>query len=212
MNSEQSNEDRTRRSLVDGLKDLDDSERWKQFYQAYGPMIREMSKKAGLSHTEAEDVVQETIISVAKHMPTFIYNPAVGSFKAWLFNLILWRVKDQLRKRLPDSPIRPENYRKKYTARTSTIDRIADPAGAQLEDDWDAQWKTSSLEIALDKIKQKIKAKHFQIFQLLVVQGLPGPRVASSLGVNIGYVYLVTHRVGRLVKKQLKVMEEKGLT
>ena len=93
MNLERPIDDRTRRSLVDGLKNPDDSERWKQFYQAYGPLIREMSKKAGLSHTEAEDVVQETIISVAKHMPTFNYDPAEGSFKAWLFKLARWRIR-----------------------------------------------------------------------------------------------------------------------
>jgi len=38
--------------------------------------------RGGLTRAEAEDVVQETLISVAKHMPTFKYDPTIGSFKA----------------------------------------------------------------------------------------------------------------------------------
>jgi len=43
--------------------------------------------KGGLTAVEAQDVVQETMISVAKHMPTFEYDPAIGSFKTWLLNI-----------------------------------------------------------------------------------------------------------------------------
>jgi len=35
------------------------------------------------------------------------------------------------------------------------------------------------------------------------------PKVAESLGVNIGQVYLARHRVGNLVKKEIKALEAK---
>jgi DNA-directed RNA polymerase specialized sigma24 family protein len=40
-----------------------------------------------LDDDEAQDVVQETLISVARHMPTFRYDPAIGSFKTWVTHI-----------------------------------------------------------------------------------------------------------------------------
>ena len=45
-------------------------------------LIYGVARKAGLTDVEAQDVVQETMASVAKHMPTFKYDPVIGSFKA----------------------------------------------------------------------------------------------------------------------------------
>jgi RNA polymerase sigma-70 factor (ECF subfamily) len=47
-----------------------------------------------MTDAEAQDVVQETIF-LARHMPTFKYDPAIGSFKAWLLNMTRWRIIDQ---------------------------------------------------------------------------------------------------------------------
>lgn len=54
-------------------------------------MIEGFALKAGLREDEAEEVVQETAISVAKHLPGFLYHPKVCAFKTWLLNLSTWR-------------------------------------------------------------------------------------------------------------------------
>ena len=43
-----------------------------------------MAIKSGFSDAEAQDIVQDTIVSVAKKMRHFHYDPKIGSFKAWL--------------------------------------------------------------------------------------------------------------------------------
>jgi len=55
--------------------------------------------RSGLNETEAQEVVQETVISVSKHMPEFHYDRAKGSFKGWLLQMTKWRITDHLRKR-----------------------------------------------------------------------------------------------------------------
>jgi len=54
--------------------------------------------KAGLNDAEAQEVVQETIVAVAKQMG-FKYDPKIGSFKGWLLHLTRWRIADKMRKR-----------------------------------------------------------------------------------------------------------------
>jgi RNA polymerase sigma-70 factor (ECF subfamily) len=89
----------TRRSLLSRLKNWDDSEGWKRFFDTYWRLIYSAAIKSGLSDVEAQEVVQETVISIAKKMAEFKYDPALGSFKGWLLTLTRWRIGDQIRRR-----------------------------------------------------------------------------------------------------------------
>src|SRR3954471_1118795 len=89
----------TRQSLLSRLKDWNDQESWKVFFDTYWKLIYNAAVKAGLTDAEAQDVVQETVLSVLKKMPGFDYSAEKGSFKGWLLRLTSWRIVDQLRKR-----------------------------------------------------------------------------------------------------------------
>src|SRR5262245_26498265 len=89
----------TRASLLERLKNWEDKESWREFFAIYWRLIYSTATKAGLSDAEAQDVVQETIITVAKKMPGFKYDPAIGSFKSWLLHTTRWKITDQFRKR-----------------------------------------------------------------------------------------------------------------
>ncbi|MBM3833633.1 MAG: sigma-70 family RNA polymerase sigma factor [Verrucomicrobia bacterium] len=58
----------TRRSLLSRLKDWDDQESWKEFFNTYWKLIYGVAIKSGLTDAEAPDVVQDAIISIAKKM------------------------------------------------------------------------------------------------------------------------------------------------
>jgi RNA polymerase sigma-70 factor (ECF subfamily) len=77
----------TRWTLIERLKNWDDQESWRQFFDTYWKLIYGVAIKSGLTHPEAQDVVQETVMSVCKHMQNFKADPAYGSFKAWLLGL-----------------------------------------------------------------------------------------------------------------------------
>jgi RNA polymerase sigma factor (sigma-70 family) len=89
----------TRESLLSRLKDWSDQESWRNFFETYWRLIYRAALKAGLTETEAQDVVQETLISVAKKMAEFKYDPAIDSFKGWLFYRTRLRIADQFRNR-----------------------------------------------------------------------------------------------------------------
>lgn len=126
----------TRASLIERQKDCEDHASWQEFYDLYRGLIFRFALKAGCTETEADEVVQETVIGVARKLPEFRYEPERGAFKTWLLNKKLWRVKDQLRKRQTwegrlaggsraragESPA----LSREDTARTATVERVAD--------------------------------------------------------------------------------------
>ena len=126
-----------------------------------GSSFTALHVKGGLTGTEAEDVVQETMISVAKHMPTFEYNPAIGSFKTWLLNMTRWRITDQLRKR---GALRPPAHRVPRTPppAPATVDKVVDPAGQELDALWNAEWEKNLLDAAMSKINASSTRKNFK--------------------------------------------------
>ena len=89
----------TRASLLSRLKHSDDSESWRVCFETYWKLIFNAARRAGLTETEAEDVVQETLLTVARSIQTFQYDKNRGSFKGWLLKTTAWRVQDQFRKR-----------------------------------------------------------------------------------------------------------------
>ena len=72
----------TRWTLIERLKNWDDQESWRQFFDTYWKLIYGVAIKSGLTHPEAQDVVQETVMSVCKSMQNFKADPKHGSFKS----------------------------------------------------------------------------------------------------------------------------------
>jgi len=89
----------TRHSLLFRLKRWDDSVGWQEFFERYWELIYNVARHAGLNDAEAQDVVQETVIAVARKIGEFNTAPRRGSFKSWLLGQTRWRIGDQFRAR-----------------------------------------------------------------------------------------------------------------
>lgn len=202
----------TRWSLLTRLKNWDDQEGWREFFDHYWRLIYSVAVKAGLTDTEAQDVVQDTVLSVAKKIHDFKCDPASGSFRAWLLKLTRWRILNQVKKRLPSnvvpgsSPSGPAHRtapRHDDDTATATVERVADPKSLEIDAVWDREWERHLAELARARVQQQVSATQFQIFELYVVQAWPVREVAQMLGISAGQVYLAKHRVSRLLKKEV---------
>ena len=209
----------TRPSLLQRLQTGDDPQSWKDFYRIYGGLIRFFATQAGLTPDEAEEVVQEVAIGVARRLPEFVYDPQVCRFKTWLLNLTRWRIQNQLRKRghigaagARSSGVaeRPATQRGEEGTATRAIERIADPAVPEFGSEWDAAWEKNLATQAMEQVRAKIEERQFQIFDLYVLKGWPPRDVAKTLGISIARVYLTKHRVSALVKKEVRRLEKEA--
>jgi len=199
----------TRWTLIERLKNWDDQESWRQFFDTYWKLIYGVAIKSGLTHPEAQDVVQETVMSVCKNMQNFKADPAYGSFKAWLLNLTRWRITDQVRKRRRGENAREEAGSNGDTTSTPIEQRVPDPAGNALEAIWNDEWEKHIVDAALEKVKQESSSKHYQIFYLQAIKQVPAAKVAETLSVNVDQVYLIKHRLTKVFEGALKDLETK---
>lgn len=205
----------TRPSLLNRLKAGDDSASWQEFYTTYGGLIRFLAEKGGLTSDEAEEVVQETAIGVARGLPDFVYDPKVCRFKTWLLNLTRWRIQDQLRRRQTGQKFSgtPDGDKARTlplddTATAPTVERIQDTTVPEFGAEWDAAWEKNLLEQALERVRGRVEERQFQIFDCCVRKGWSAAEVAQVLGIRVTSVYLAKHRVSAKVKAEVRRLEK----
>lgn len=196
----------TRYTLLSHLEDRGDQDSWRDFFDTYWRLIYSVAIKSGLTEAEAQAVVQETIISVAKDIHKFKRDRALGSFKGWLRNLTRWRIADQLRKRTRAQAV--DNTKTGEDVSRPDVVEIPDPAAEAAESVWEEEWRANLLKAAMETIKHCVKEEHYQIFDLYVIKQWPARNVARALGVNVGLVYLVKYRMAALLKKEVRRLEE----
>jgi len=193
----------TRATLLGRLKNWEDVDSWQDFNDTYSKLIYGVARQSGLTDAEAHDVVQETLLGVARKIHEFESSPERGSFKNWLLNITRWRIADHFRSRPPvkASPSFEEGER------TPTAERIPDPA--DLDAVWEAEWKRSVFQTAFLRVCRRVKPKHAQIFELYAVQRWPVMKVAKELGVSTVLVYLIAHRLTRQLKQEVEYVRKK---
>jgi len=213
----------TRHSLLKRLKDWGDQTSWQDFFDTYWRLIYNVAVKTGLSDAEAQEVVQETVIAVARKIGEFKADPARGSFGAWLMQLTRWRIADQWRKRAQagvPAPTGPpggagagtlkRELQRDDNGSTGSIERIPDPAGVALDAVWREEWEKQVMDVAVERVKRQISPRQFQMFDLQVRQELSVADTARTLQASVAAVYMAKHRVARLVKAELRKLEQSG--
>jgi RNA polymerase sigma factor (sigma-70 family) len=209
----------TRRSLLGRLKESNAQESWRQFFDTYWRLIYTTALNAGLTDWEAQEVVQETVLTVVRKIKSFRYDPAVGSFKGWLLTIVRWRIADQFRKRQPTrrslgacgeqmQSRKLSGRRGTDTSGTATVERVADPGAIDLDAVWEEEWQRTMFAAALAHVKREANARHYQMFDLHAVKHWPVQKVAQTLGVSAGQVRLAKHRITVLMRREVARLEK----
>ena len=199
----------TRVSLLARLKNWDDQEGWQRFFDTYWGMIYSVACRSGLSDADAQDVVQETIVAVAKRMPDFKYDPEIGSFKSWLSKLTRRRIIDLLRKRNYQS--KGQRFAKEETLSTRIAEEQHAPTEAGLEGMWNEEWNKHVTERALEKAKRQVGAEHYQMFYYHVIKNLPAKQVVELMQVQLPEVYYAKKKVSKILQKEIEHLEQQML-
>jgi RNA polymerase sigma-70 factor (ECF subfamily) len=195
----------TRATLIQRLKNWQDQASWQEFFETYWHLIYGVAIKRGLTKAEAQDVVQETMISVAKHMPAFKYDPGLGSFKAWLLNMTRWRIADQLRNR---PPLGAQPAAQQDTSLGHDAIDAAQQVAPELDRIWEAEWEANLLEVATAKARRRLDPQQYQIFDFYVNKEWKPERVAQTFGIPVAQVYLAKHRVTEAIKQEVERLQK----
>lgn len=201
----------TRDSLLNRIKDLGDDASWREFFEVYWELIYNLATKAGLNESEAQEVVQETVITVSRRINSFKTGAEHGSFKAWLLQQARWRIIDQFRKRdrfsaqanVTDAWRGLPAGREDSTA-TALQNRIPDPATLDLDKAWEEEWEKHLLKMAIERVKSEVSASQFQMFDLHSLQGLSAKETAKTLGTSVIAVHMATSRLRKRLRGEIK--------
>ncbi|SPE60448.1 RNA polymerase, sigma-24 subunit, ECF subfamily [Verrucomicrobia bacterium] len=200
----------TRQSLLSRLRDLEDQEGWREFFETYWRLVYAVARDAGLADGDAQDVVQNTFIYLARRMPRFRYDRSRGSFKSWLRVVTRSRIHAHVLRERRDAPLRGEPLPGERVDEVEAVELQADPGADALDKVWQREWEKNLLERAFDRLRKRVSSQQLMIFQMATLGGLPLRQVAARLEVNLAQIYLARHRVGRLLKAEVARLRQEA--
>ena len=197
----------TRRTLLSRLRNLDDQESWRTFFDLYWRLLYNVARKSGLDDTGAQEIVQDTVVAMARKMPEFRYDPARGTFRQWLLRITRRRIIDHLRRvyrEPPKAELGPESLDESQEHAAA----IADESASGFEAAWNEEWEKTTFDAALARVRATANPRHFQAFDYCVLKEWPVAKVAATLGLNSAQVYLAKHRVAQAMKRAVRRINE----
>ena len=196
---------KTRPTLLSKVR-RGDEDGWSRFYELYHGFVYSAARGAGLSPEEANDVVQETMVTVQNYITNFVPDATRGKFRTWLRKVVQSRIADRYRRKrhspldhAQEVPLSPSEE----TA-TSPTNRIPNLTEVELDRLVDQKLEQAILEQAQDRAKERVRMVDYQAYDLFVVQELTAKDVAVSLGINPVTVRVRAFRVRRVVQNELR--------
>jgi RNA polymerase sigma factor (sigma-70 family) len=196
---------KTRPTLLSKVR-RGDEDGWSHFYELYEGFIYSAARGAGLSPSETQDVVQETMITVRNYISDFIPDERRAKFRTWLRKIVGSRIADQYRKK-KRNPLEKAARREPpptEESATSTTNRIPDLNGIELDRLIDGKLEQAILEEARKLAKEKVRMEDYQAYDLFTIHEMRARDVAVSLGINAVTVRVRAFRVRRAVEQEMR--------
>jgi RNA polymerase sigma factor (sigma-70 family) len=190
----------TRASLLSRIRDVGNDASWREFFERYRGFIYGVARRKGLGHEDAEEVLQDTVVSVAKGLPRFVYRPEESSFRGWLTTITVRRVADQLRR---------------ASRRVGTLPLVEEPEGAATwlgafdahAALWDEEWAGNLCRVALDRLRLVVSPRDFQVFDWTELRGHRNQDAAAAFGLSTVLVRVIRFRVRRRLDGVVRGLE-----
>lgn len=178
----------TRPSLLAALDDNAAGAGWLEFYHSYAPAVFRVARRRGMSQHDAEDVVQQTMLAISRHIGGFAYDRDRGTFRSWVRRIAESRIVDFARRRHPPAaPISDSNE--------PVDDR---PSFNAL---WQQEWKLQDLLYCLERCRDEIAPRTFEAFRMYVLEGVSAADTAARTGLTVNHVYVVRSEVLKRLRK-----------
>jgi RNA polymerase sigma-70 factor (ECF subfamily) len=193
---EESTESRTGSTLRALLCDPADPRAWGAFVRRYAPAVEAWCRRWGLQSADAEDVTQEVLLRLVRHLNDFPYDPAKGRFRGWLQTVAhnAWR------------DLRDSRQKAGWGAGDPHVQRLlqeqADRSG--LAESLEEQFQAELYEEAQARVQLRVSRDTWLAFQLLVLEGRPGAEVAAQLRLKVAAVYAARYRVQKMLTAEVQ--------
>ena len=174
-------------SLLDRLKVArPDASDWGRLDAIYRPLIRRWLGRIPDLGLDADDLTQDVLVVLVREVPRF-ERRREGSFRAWLRQVAVNRVRDHRRRRRREPIAGPD--------RTETfLDQLADPAG-DLAREWDRDHDKHVVDRLLAIVRPDFTPSTWDAFRRFALDGLSAAQVARELDTTENSILLSKSRV-----------------
>jgi RNA polymerase sigma-70 factor (ECF subfamily) len=162
-------------------------------YQRYARLLYSMAYRMIPDHQMAEDLLQETFVSVWQHAG--LYSSQSGSVRTWLVAIMRHRAIDQLRK-----------IRARSDFQATPVEELVADEKLSMPDAWEEAWKSiqgTQVRNALKMLSQEQR----MVIELAYFQGWTQSEIAEGYHIPLGTVK-ARIRLGMMRLK--RVLEQMG--
>ena len=202
----------TRQTLIQRLKDTENDDAWKEFYDFYWQLITGWAKRFGCSPTKADDVFQETMVCLLRKISSFEYDPDKGAFRSYLKTIVKGRCYDLFRKESRYIAASGDNSDNEQL--NSSLDLLSSENSESISLEDDNIWLSSLVHQALRRVYGKVDQQTYKSFCMYVLEDYSVDEVSKRLGnLRTGTIYQQKSRVLKMLEKEfLILLEEMGET
>src|SRR4029077_17724316 len=168
---------------------------WKDLADLYRPLILGWLNRQGVSAVDLEDLSQDVLLSVVKHLPNFQHSGHRGAFRSWLRTIVCSRTADYWREL--DAATKASGG----SGADAALQQIADP-DSDLNRQWDEEHDRYVLHCLLDLVEQEFEPATLRAFRRLALEGASGAEVAEELGLSVAAVYMAKSRVLQRIRQE----------
>src|SRR5438105_2631234 len=185
----------TRQSLLVRLRDPRDAQAWKQFVDAYAPLVYGYARKRHLQDADAADLTQDVLRAVAGAIGRLNYDPERGSFRGWLFTIVRNKLRNFLSR---------NGRHGRGSGDTDAQDLLAAlPAQEQDSAEWDKEYEQRVFGWAAEQVRGEFEDSTWQAFWLTAVEGKSPRDAAAILNLTVGAVYIAKSRIIARLRKRI---------
>jgi RNA polymerase sigma factor (sigma-70 family) len=189
----------TRSSLLLRIRDNpDDPTAWSEFVDRFGPLIHQWCRNWKLQEADAQDVTQSVLLTMARTLPDFVYDPA-RSFRGWLRTITqrTWSdfVDGQRRavRGAADSGVNLMLYT--VEARDDLVRRLQEAFDAELA------------EQAMEQVRKRVQPQTWEAFRMTALEEIPAAEAAAQLSVRVTTVYRARSVVQGMLRETIQAMQ-----
>ena len=168
---------------------------WKDLTGLYRPLILGWLNRQGVPAGDLEDLSQEVLLSVVKHLPGFQHSGQRGALRSWLCTIVCSRTADYWR--AIDAGTRASGG----SGAAAALQQIADP-DSDLNRQWDEEHDRYVLDCLLDLVEEEFEPATLRAFRRLALDGASGEEAAQELGLSVAAVYVAKSRVLQRIRQE----------
>jgi RNA polymerase sigma-70 factor (ECF subfamily) len=189
----------TNDSLLRSVKDARDEAAWQTLMALYRPAVYRIARRGGLSHENAEDVVQNVFLAVSRSIQDWVSEPSGPRFRNWLGRVTRNATINAVTRSKPD----------RATGTSSVWNHLhAVAKNDDLTESMDREVRLQAIRYAASLIQSEFSSRTWAIFCATTLEGRSAAEVAKAFGCSVGTVYVFRCRVTARLREKTSELSD----